>query len=287
MARGKKSIKQKHYPVVLGSELGSTTETQNVRILQVDRALSELNRRLYRMGRYYKVKVDLDAQPLEDVEIYTLRDDWAVQKAYQMAYKMYLENTAEERERLGAKQVARWEDFRVEVGVSGEQLVPVLHTVTLSDSLLTTGSFERAAVTDAANTARNFTWGTPTSVQYGLLQEYDKYGDAQASPQSDTANGPYEDINTEVNAQTMDDLQDRNDTPPYDQTGVNATSPFVRIATLGSGANGSQRLSTGFFTAPCGIVICVGSASGWNSNDLSFEVAKGDYKGVHAPSMLE
>jgi hypothetical protein len=281
-----KKLNARHYPVVLGSELGSTVENTALRFLQVDRCLSKLNRRLYRMGRYYKVKIDVDQGANGNFEVYALRDDWAVQKAYQMAYKMYLENTADERERLASSQIARWEDFRVDHGLTGNELVPVVHNITTARGNLVGGEFELANVVDSNDTQRSFTWGTPSATEYGLLQEFDKAGSVQTDPTNVEASGPYEGINSEVNAQTMDDLQGDGNLPPYDTTVVNASFPFVRIATLGDTA-GAQRLSTGYFTAPCGIVIIVGSGSNWNSNDLLFEVAKGDYKGVHAPSMLE
>ena len=44
-------------------------------------------------------------------------------------------------------------------------------------------------------------------------------------------------------------------------------------------------MSTGYFTAPCGFVV-IYSTSG-NVGNLTFEVKSGDYKGVHAPSMIE
>jgi hypothetical protein len=288
MARGKKAKPNaRHYPVVLGSELGSVTENTALRFLQVDQELSKLNRRLYRMGRYYKVKIDYKAQPLEDIEVYALRDDWAVQKAYQMAYKMYLENTADERARLGDGQVARWEDFRVDHGLTGNQLLGVLHDTSMGAALLQDGEFQLANVVDGSNVEKSFSWGAATASKYSMLAEYDLHGNAQSSPSSVPISGPYENINTDVDSNTMDNLQGDGNFPPYNRDSVGAASPFVRIATLGSGANGSQRLSTGFFTAPCGIVVCVGSSTGWDSNALRFEVAKGDYKGVHAPSMLE
>ena len=238
------------------------------------------------MGRYYKVKIDVDQQATGNYEVFALRDDWAVQKAYQMAYKMYLENTADERERLASSQIARWEDFRVDHGLTGNELVPVVHNILTSGGNLVGGEFELSNVVDSTDTQRSFTRGTPSATEYGLLQEFDKAGNQQVTPSNLVSGGPYENINSEVNTQTMDDLQGDGNTPPYDTTIVNASFPFVRIATLGAAA-GAQRLSTGYFTAPCGIVIVVGSGSNWNSNNLMFEVAKGDYKGVHAPSMLE
>jgi hypothetical protein len=239
-----------------------------------------------RQSRYYTVKIDMEPANVGTYEVYALRDDWAVQKGLQMAYKHYVRNTADERESLG-KQVARWEDFRVNTGASGNSLFATLRSPAAAESILTAGEFALANVVDSSNTQRTFTWGTPGAAQFGILQEYDKAGNAQGDPSSFTADGPYEEINSEVNAITMDDLQTDGNLPPYDQAGVNSGSPFVKVGQLGAGPGGDQRLSTGYFTAPCGIVIIVGPAADWNSGNLSFVCQSGDYKGVHAPSMLE
>ena len=259
-------------------------------LLQVDRALSKINRRLYRMGRYYKTKIDLDVTSNNSYTVFALRDDWAVQKSFQMAYNQYLKNTSDERQALG-KMVARWEDFRVDDGQSGGRdiLVPVLRQGTLGNVVrLVNGTFDLANVVDANNTSRTFTWGTPSASEYGILQEYDKAANAQLSPSSsDVSGAPYSEIDSEVNDQTHGDLQLDGREPPYDQTGVNAPSPFVKIAELGTGAQGSQRFSTGFFTAPCGIVFLVANDVNADTTKLALTVASGDYKGVHAPSMLD
>jgi hypothetical protein len=278
----------KHYPAVRSANLANTSGVPQLsRVLLVDRALSQLNRRLYRQGRYYEVKVDIDVTADIDVEVYALRDDWAVQKAYQMAYKMYLENTAEERERLGTNQVARWEDFRVQHGTLGTDVSSVLlYDASGVGTALTGGEFNDANVVDASGTRKAFTWGAASASLYSMLAEYDLAGNAQTTPSSVPAAGPYEDINTEVNAETMDDLQGDNNSPPYDQTSVAANTPWVKVAELGLQSS-AQKLSTGYFTAPCGIVVIRGVGAASNDAKLSFTVKAGDYKGVHAPSMLE
>ena len=108
------------------------------------RNLSVLNRRLYRYGRNYNVKVDVRhdyAGPA--IEVFALRDDWAVQKAFQMAYQVYLDNVMEERERLAGGQVARWEDFRIRDGLTlaKNDARPVMHTPAGGASILSAGSF--------------------------------------------------------------------------------------------------------------------------------------------------
>lgn len=284
--------KAKHYPVVRGSFLGSTVENNTVRTLDTARALSVLNRRLYRYGRVYPVSVQMTpgGSATQTVEVYALRDDWAVHQGFSMAYKQYLKNTEDERQNLG-KQTARWEDFRCNDGVVGAAniLLPTLRDPTFAGTptILTDGEFALSNVVDQANVKKTFTWGTPSSSQYGILQEYDKSGNAQGDPSSPTLDAPYADIDSEVNEGTHDDLQQDGNLPPYSQGGVNAGSPWVHVATLGAGATGQQRLSTGFFNAPCGLVVLVGNDANWNSNAMMFEVKKGDYKGVGGMSLLE
>jgi hypothetical protein len=277
----------KHYPTVRTANLANVSGVpQNDRVLLVDQALSKLNRRLYRQGRNYEVKVDIDVTLGTDIVVYALRDDWAVQKAYQMAYRQYLENTAEERKRLGS-QVARWEDFRVQHGTLGTDLAhPLLYDANGVGVALTSGEFNDANVVDSSGTRRAFTWGAASASLYSILAEYDKAGNAQATPSSVPADGPYEGINTEVNAETMDDLQGDNNQPPYDQTGLAANTPWVKVAELGLQSS-AQKLSTGYFTAPCGIIVIRGVGAASNDAKVSFTVKAGDYKGVHASSMTD
>lgn len=287
MASKKSRFKKKHYPVVRTAELSGAAENTALRILQVDQELSKLNRRLYRMGRYYECKIDM--RPTADVlfEVYALRDDWAVQKGFQMAYDQYVKNLADEKASLPKSQLARWRDFRVETGATGAVLNAKLHQSDTTGVILTTGEFELANVTDAAGGNRTFTWSnSPSSSQYGILLEHDKSGDAQATPDNLSAVGPYEDIDSDTDAGSYNHLEQDGNDPPYEKDGNNRSTPFVRVATLGAAA-GVQKLSTGFFTAPCGIVLIVGPNTSWNSDLMSMTVKSGDYKGVHAPSMLE
>ena len=280
---------KKHYPVVRTANLANISGVpQNDRLIQVDRHLAKLNRRLYRMGRYYQLKIDIDPTFAGDFEVFALRDDWAVQKAFQMAYKAYMDNTSEERKQLGSGQVARWSDFRVSTGVTGaDQTVPLLYDGAGTPVTLTAGEFDFAQVADDAGTLRTFTWGASGASSYSILEEYDKAGNAQANPQSTSADMPYAGLDTEMDSNVAAELQTDNNLPPYDQAGVNAASPWVKICELGSAASGVQRLSTGYFTVPCGIVVLRGVGAASNDALISFTAKSGDYKGVHAPSMLE
>lgn len=281
--------KAKHYPVVRGSFLGSTTENAQIRILDIARALSVLNRRLYRYARVYPVSIQVTPTTTDLVEVYALRDDWAVHQGLKMAYHQYLKNTEDERKNLGT-DTARWEDFRCDDGVAGatNTMLPKLQDSSfITGSILTAGEFALSNVVDQANNRRTFTWGTPGAAEYGILQEYNKTGNAQNDPSIVVNDAPYVDIESDVNELTHDDLQTDGNAPPYDANGSNEGTPWVKVATLGAGSAGQQRLSTGFFNAPCGLVVLVGNSPTWNSDNVIFEVKKGDYKGVGGMSLLE
>ena len=123
--------KSRHYPVVTKSPLSNGAAANT--LVDTARCLSVMNRRLYRFGRNYEVKIDLRNDHVGQVQVFALRDDWAVQKAFQMAYQEYLDNTMQERENLSSNMIARWEDFRVRDGLTlaKNDARPILHTLLL------------------------------------------------------------------------------------------------------------------------------------------------------------
>jgi hypothetical protein len=280
--------KKSYYPVVRSFPISGGAAATNT-LVDAGRVLSVANRRLMRYGRYYECKLDLRPDWAgANVEIFVLRNDWAVQKAFQMGYRMYMETTKEERKDA---QVARWEDFRVYTGLilTGglEEAVPMENSPTGGNVLLNAGEFVESTVTDTAQTTKAFTWGTGSATQYSLLEEYDKTANAQTSPESKTGDLAYANLINDRDEVVAFRLEGAGDNPPYSQDGVNAASPWVRVGVLGSGTGGVQRLSTGFFTAPCGLILIKGFTGAGETYPISFEAKAGDYKGVHAPSMLE
>ena len=98
----------KQYPVTRKMEIVEVSGQANVQ-LRVDRELSKMNRRLYREGRNYSVKLDLNPQqasPGSFVEIFVLKDTWFIHKAWQKAFQEYLNATALQSDR-------DWETGRV------------------------------------------------------------------------------------------------------------------------------------------------------------------------------
>lgn len=279
--------KSGHYPVVRGSELSSSTNTSTTKILRVDRELSKNNNRLYRMARYYQVKLDMRAAGTDtQIDVFAIKDTWAVQKAVQMAYAKFMENTAEERDNLGSNMIGRWQDFRIDDGLPGlvDEAVSVQYDINGAAQLILAGQFDLSTVVDAAGTTRTFTLGTGTGTSYAILQQYDEAGNQSQTPSSTTTLGPYADLESDVDAANTQNLQNHGSLPPYNQNGIAAGTPWVLVDRLSRGSNGEQQLSTGYFTAPLGLVM-IRSVSALG--DVRFTVKAGDYKGVHAPSMLE
>ena len=97
---------------------------------------------------------------------------------------------------------------------------------------------------------------------------------------------PYDDLMADDDAAMAEALQVRGNAPPYDADGVLQASPWIKVGTLTTGS--SQKLSTGYFNAPCGFVILKPSGTpNVPEGSLQWTVKAGDYKGVHAPSLLE
>jgi hypothetical protein len=281
------------YPVVrtfgLETPIGPFPQPQIE--VNVEQQLSKVNRRLYRHGRGYHVKLDLDPQASQIYTVYALSDTWMNDRAFKMAYQMYLDNGEDERDRLKESNIARWEDFRTRSGFGFAQANPVLQSSPDHGGrvALTNGEFFQTAVVDSAGTTRSFSWGSPTATRYSILEEYDKAGNAQPAPDTSTGDMPYDNLMADDSAAMGALLQAAGNLPPYDANGVNASSPWVKIAEL-SAATTAQKLSTGFFKAPCGYVLISAGADGAEIpvlRHLNLTVKGGSYKGVHAPSMLE
>jgi hypothetical protein len=295
-----RTLKADYYPVQRQIQLAATADPgSSPLVLDVARNLSVVNHRLYRQGKTYQVKIDLDNRGADvgasQFDVYALCDTWYVQKAWQLARARYLSNTADERAVMSEQGIARWEDFRVTAGVVGAgTIVPYRYSEALSGAIDTSGEFENTEITLADGTTnRTFTWGsTPSASEFGILIEYDKTGGTNQMPS--TASGAKAYVGTEGDVQeaTQDHLQEKGDLPPYNQTNFNVRV-WVKVATLDNSdtpnpsvAGGHSRMSTGYFNAPCGLVVIKPNlANDSLDGKLSMTVKAGDYKGVAAMNM--
>jgi len=276
--------------IPLGNNVGPASQ---VGLLDAGRILSTSNHRLYRYGKRYEMKIDADISVLQGgdtITVWALADTWAVQKAYEEAKRVFDDAYEIERENLSKDARARWFDFRANVGVSGDLMVPVVTTDPITGGLdyLTGGEFSGSIVEDQNGVTRIFYWGEVTTASgYSIPAEYNLAGNTSISPTTPTGAGPYDDLRADASAVEMQALQDRGNLPPYDAN--NLPSVWVKIGTLQlSATDAAQRISTGYFPAPCGQVV-LQLSGGLNtanvSNLLSVEFKAGDYKGVRAHNM--
>jgi hypothetical protein len=285
--------REKHFPVIRKfSVVNNTDAPQTNGLVDVPQELSKINHRLMRQSRMYECNVIVDANVADGttIDVYALCDSWWTMKGLQMAKAAWDESNSEEKMMLNGK-TARWNDFRVAAGLTAtggggtgfDPLIAAQFTNTTLTSLpFVAGEFDLSTVVDQAGATRSFTWGPGTAAAYGIYEEYDKSGNTSTDP-TVPASGPYTGLLPNLEAGAAAALQDQGNNPPYNAVGY-GTGIWVKVGTLQLFA-GRQRLTTGFFSAPCGLIALTGV--GGLGADIQIECKRGDYKGVHAPSMLE
>lgn len=290
---------KKYYPVIRKFDI--TGGSQEFTICDTMKSLSRLNHRLYRQTRIPTVNVRLrQDSALVAVDVYALRTDWMLCNSVKMAFEQYQKATSETRAMMSDKQIARWEDFRINHGMSPvNEAAPLLYTyaltgspVAIGRSPMTTGEFELSEVEDDSGVIHTFTLGSAASNEYNIISEYDKAADTDDGPANTVTLGsvPYEGLDDDITVSTFQDLEQRGNSPPYDSDSLQPDSPWIRVGTVGVGAAHST-LSTGQFEAPLGLVLLggytyAGAGESSEEGNISIEVKAGDYKGVHAPSMV-
>jgi len=291
MAQKKSNRKtSQRYPVVRTLRIDNGTASGAKKEVNVEQFLSKANHRLYRQARYYEVKIDADSDLSQNIAIYALADTWAVERSLKMAYDSYLENSESERKAIKKSNLARWQDFRVQSGQAIGHCYPMMYDG-FTQIPLPGGEFENTTVVDSAGVTRFFSWrSASTGSIYSIMAEYDKAGNSQPNPDTTTGDMPYDDLMADDSAVMADFLQTKGNKPPYELNDVGAGYAWVKVGELraGSATNPAQKLSTGYFTAPCGIILIEDTSGGPAVlSPLSITAKSGDYKGVHAPSMLE
>lgn len=276
--------------------------------IAVDYNLSKMNHRLYRQSKCYYGTVTMNQiNPGDEVEIYTLNDNWMLEKAYKHAMETYFNSRQLELEAAGNNK-ARWGDFRVTPGhLTGsawtDPVDPVqyawIQTVPPTAQTYTAGEYLYSMMLNDSGVMQGFTLGTevttattthhPFLEAWNIFTEYQKNQNTQASPESTTVSLSYASSDI-VNEQGGEDveiqnvLQDGNE-PPYNPDTV-VGDPWVQRAVLGSNSTGtnsipSTKISTGLIPIPLGLVM-------YNINgtaNITINLKAGDYKGVRADDM--
>ena len=293
----KKVMKQQHtpdyYPVVRETYLGDGTNGAftGTHAGDAGQILSIANRRLYRYGKMYQLKLDLDIPSNfageAVVEVFALRNNWDTQRAFALAKSVFDEAYQDEL-KMGTGNLARWRDFRIANGVTGSGIIdPVKYdSASLAIGVENIGEHQLSSV-DKAGTETFFTWGNASATAISVPSEWVNAGRTSASPNVLSTTAPYSGVNSDQNSDIeQEHLAETGNLPPYSQS--SASDLLTKVATLyfRPGAIGLSKLSTGFFDAPCGLFIIKVNQALANGT-LKFTAKSGDYKGVHALSMCQ
>ena len=219
----KRKAKSKRYAVQRHIEV-QPLQNGVKQYLDVAKALSECNHRLYRQSRVYRCKINHFGDPTNEgsLDVYVLRDTWMLQKAYQMAKDAYDKNMSEERADISPSNMARWQDFRIVLSPAASgysEVLPVIRSNgTLNMTTLSNGEFNESRVYKEDGTAMTFgLYGT--SVRWSIVEQYDRTADVDSKP-SNTVSGsdinPYGALDNDNQQAARDDLQQRGNAPPYD-----------------------------------------------------------------------
>lgn len=259
--------------------------------VDVPAMLSQQNRRLYRQGRVYQVKVDLDfaAAPQAGYTVYAINNTWMLKKAWQTAFETYREQTLGERNVFNGK-LARWSDFRLDLGSLWTGSVGLDSTridESGTEQLLQTGEFYNSQVENDSGGVRTFGLVESAS-RYNILKEFDLTGNMDTEPETPSTQVAYDDLDSDLTDTEISDVTGNGNEPPYAQNDSHWNYPLIKIGEIGSTSEG-QKLSTGYFDAPFGFVIIVGTSPHQQAgqSELVITCRAGDYKGVAAHSLME
>jgi hypothetical protein len=186
---------EQHYPVQRRFDL--KLDTTNKNLIHADQILSQDNHRLYRQGRVYSVKIDL--QPLAegaetDLKVYALADTWYIRKAWQEAKMQFDMATHDEKVRIGSNNLARWRDFRVHIeDVTVNTVQHIIYDAAQNSTNQVNGDGEYTYPSLEGNdgdASRVFSFGGATdATQFGMIKEYSDLGNTNRSPSNPTDGG--------------------------------------------------------------------------------------------------
>lgn len=297
--RTKKQHTPDYYPVQRTIPLSGTSAANGqivsgTMVADAGRLLSQSNRRLYRYGMNYRIKLDLDVSEAVavgfNVEVFALRNNWDVQRAFALAKEAYDKAVADE---LDMTQPARWSDFRVSDGVTGAvDLHPVtIDNASLAESVDASGEHTLSLV-DRGGSGVNFSWGLANATNISIRDEWIQSGNTANDPTTPLTSAPYDGLT----ADNMSDIEiagltNQGNEPPYRATSDGDL--LYRVGTLRyepatPTGTGLQKLSTGFFDAPCGLfVIKVSGGINLNAGSVVMTAQAGKYKGIAAEKMCQ
>lgn len=280
------------YPVVRKFTI-DTNGTNDVYV-DIGQCLSLINHRLYRQGRNYRVRVSITSPvAVAGAAITTLPDSWWARRAYNKVKDLWMKRIADIKAVQGNRSIGRWNDFKVGYDATHRTnftsaLKPVLVTDATGTQAAMATSNEEWNLSELLdndgndNTFRMLSTASTSNV-FNILQAYSNVDNVFAPDPDETGSGSqiYAEFAPVAGGGDASDMDDQGDFPPYHETAFPQMEVLQsQLVCTDPSAAGIQRLSSGYFDAPLGL-IRIGSPT---NNELTIEVQAGDYKGVHAPA---
>lgn len=263
-------------------------------LIRCDLLASEFNQQLFRQGRVYDVKLDLDFDEGQTITVWALNPTWILREAWKLAFKHYNKHMKEEMENLRPDQLAKWRDFRIYHGITGAGIVKGINwtlpgTGTLYNPTFTSdGEYIYSDIVDQAGTQWKFTLEVAGAGSWlRIINEYLTTYFAEPNPDDSANDGtPYGELSDANQFANVENLMKDGNYPPYDPAPSYDDRLWVKVGTLGTSGVGVQSLSTGYFEAPLGFVVINGyTQSDVANSTLSLCYKSGNYKGISARSM--
>lgn len=281
--------------------------------IDIARALSIINRRLYRQGLYYYVNSIeyYDAQP-NLVDIHTVPDNWVTRMAHRRGKAMF--DAMNERILVNAGTVIpKYHDFKVFVNaqhVTNGSADPALHTINQASVDYSPDDWVYSAMVSADDDGDTNQQADDFLLHLlgphnGVADNWDSvgliksYADTRAEPQTSNPVVNAGNLAVDPLMNTIDysseeqvndvltNLSEDNDAVPYDANqyiGEVSTS-LQQVARLSTHEGGGGRVSIGSgFCAPCGLVVVDpdNTMPADNNFRIVLNLAVGTYNGVYA-----
>lgn len=293
-----------------------------VSLLRVDKSLSEVNHKLFRQARDYKVRVRLDSLAIAaggnntGYLVYTLSQHWALRQAYEAMRKVYVETVKEAAAGMGRPpKMGKWFDYRVgwSTDVTPEFMrVHPTHWVdgtgdyteyvdgkmasAVHDDVATseTPEYAYATITDDSGNVYELAMlgdsDEAATFDYSAMYEWDRSRQGPAADlynsDSDSDDLPFAALRTEEDvelAETLNDYEEAGLVPPYDRFRVPGYLQYQGAISSDSGTFLSAERSTPWFYAPLGFVLIrPANTSATTPSAVILDVAGGMEKGVTA-----
>lgn len=274
--------------------------------------LSKVNRRLYRQGMTYVVQdVQVAIAPgmkASDVwasTCYTSGNSWIVHNAWKKAFTHWRKQQNEAMDALGSRIEGKWADFKVYLDDAMEDGT-ILEPYAGDAAVYQAGEWRYSKfVFDDDGTEREFAMhligssnlaDTNNESAIGLIEEYANSRSTVNNNVPDTESEASDSIyaklygTDEISDMIFDNLEDDNDTAPYDQDdypggAANADAP-VPVRFFSCSGTQTTSMSPGF-SVPCGLMKITAAEQALDTNGFLADAstANGVYVSGTAPTV--